>query len=186
MCTLCARVEAVRFVQMLSWNGVKMDMRGFAAGAAGTIALDVYTYADMAVRARPASDVPARVVQLLAQKAHFPSFASEDGDEPKNRRSGASALMGYGVGLGAAVAYAEIRPAFRAWLPWPIAGLLLGAATLIVSEGSATRLGATDWSKWSASDWVSDIVPRSLYGLVTAFFCEHLCKAGSSGGGNGA
>lgn len=123
----------------------------------------------MAVRARPASQVPSKVVQILAQKAYFASLANEDGDEPKNRRSGASALLRYGVGLGAAADYAGARPAFRAWLPWPIAGLLLGAATLFVSEGSATQLGATDWSKWTASDWSSNTVTRFLYGLLTAF-----------------
>jgi hypothetical protein len=32
---------------------------GAAAGAVGTVALDVSTYVDMAVRGRPASEVPA-------------------------------------------------------------------------------------------------------------------------------
>ena len=154
-----------------------MLARGFLAGAAGTFALDVYTCLDMLVRARPASTVPSTVAQKLAEKAGIASLASDDGDAPKNRRSGAGALFGYGVGFGSAVAYVAIRPAFEEWLPWPVAGAILGAATLVASEGSATALGATDWATWSASDWLADIVPRTLYGLTVAYVNEILGDA---------
>jgi len=70
-----------------------------------------------------------------------------------------------------------LRPAFAGWLPWPLAGALLGAATLVVSEGSATALGATDWATWSTSDWIADIVPRTLYGLTVAGVCEAFSDA---------
>jgi hypothetical protein len=59
-------------------------------------------------------------------------------------------------------------------LPWPIAGVLLGAATLVVSEGSATALGATDWSTWTTSEWLADVIPRTLYGLTVAYVVENL------------
>lgn len=67
-----------------------------------------------------------------------------------------------------------MRPYVRDWLPWPIAGLILGATTLVVSEGSATALGATDWWEWSAAEWAADIIPRSLFGLATAYVVERL------------
>jgi hypothetical protein len=149
-----------------------MIAKGLLAGAAGITALDVYTYLDMLVRARPASEVPSTVVAKLAEKLNVSPLASNEGELPKNRRSGAGALLGYGVGLGAGVVYCAVRPAFESWLPWPLAGALLGAATLVASEGSATALGATDWSTWSASDWAADIVPRTLYGLTVAYVCE--------------
>ncbi|GAC1559824.1 MAG: hypothetical protein NVS3B17_10980 [Vulcanimicrobiaceae bacterium] len=76
------------------------------------------------------------------------------------------------MGLGSGVAYAAIRPHVRAWLPWPVAGVVLGLATLVASEGSATALGATDWRTWSASEWFADIVPRTIYGLTTAWVVE--------------
>ncbi len=154
-----------------------MIARGLLAGATGILALDAYTYLDMFVRGRPPSDVPATVVQKLAEKLGLDALATADGDEPKHRRSGAGALSGYGVGLGSAIAYSGIRPSTEAWLPWPIAGAILGLATLVVSEGSATKLGATDWSTWSASDWISDIVPRTLFGLCVAYVCEILDDA---------
>jgi hypothetical protein len=149
-----------------------MIAKGLLAGASGTLALDLYTYLDILARARPPSEVPSSVVQKLAEKLGLEPLAQAEGDAPKNRRSGAGALLGYGIGLGAGIAYCAIRPAFESWLPWPIAGVLLGGATLAASEGSATALGATDWKTWSASDWASDIIPRTLYGLTVAYVCE--------------
>ena len=148
--------------------------QGLLAGAAGTLALDVYTYADMLATARASSSLPATTVAKIAERLDVRALASDDGDAPKNRRTGAGALLGYGVGLGAGVGYAFIRPLFRGWLPWPIAGVLLGAATLVASEGPSTALGATDWSQWTAAEWMADIIPRTLYGLTVAFVVERL------------
>ncbi len=146
---------------------------GLLAGAAGTLALDIYTYADIFSSARPPSTLPATTVQKLAQGMGLSALASDD-EAAANRRNGAGALLGYGVGLGAGVGYAAVRPAFEGWLPWPIAGVLLGASTLIVSEGAANALGATDWSEWTSSEWLADIIPRTLYGLIVAYVCENL------------
>ncbi|MCP9968874.1 hypothetical protein LUX57_29935 [Actinomadura madurae] len=43
--------------------------RGLAAGAAGTTALNLVTYLDMAVRGRPASSTPEQSVERLADVA---------------------------------------------------------------------------------------------------------------------
>jgi hypothetical protein len=42
---------------------------GFASGAAGASALNIATYLDMAIRARPASEVPQKAVESVAQRA---------------------------------------------------------------------------------------------------------------------
>ncbi|MDQ2909338.1 MAG: hypothetical protein M3R44_08330 [Candidatus Eremiobacteraeota bacterium] len=147
--------------------------RGVLAGAAGIVVLDGVSYLDELIRARPSSELPSQVVQKLAAIVGLSALASEEGDAPKNRRSGAGPLMGYGVGLGSAVVHATIRPATR-WLPWPLAGILLGGATLVVSEGLATRLGATDWGTWTPAQWLSDIIPRTFYGLTVAYVYERL------------
>ena len=146
---------------------------GILAGAAGTLALDIYTYFDILSSARPPSTLPSDTVKKLAEKGNI-ALLSADDEDAGNRRSGAGALLGYGVGIGAGIGYAAARPAFEAWLPWPIAGVLLGAATLAVSEGSATALGATDWSEWTPSEWLADIIPRTLYGLTVAYVVENL------------
>ena len=153
-----------------------MPNNGLLAGAAGILALDVYTYLDMLVRGRPASELPSTVVQKLAGGLGIAPLASDEGGAPKNRRSGAGALMGYGVGLGSALAYAALRPSTR-WLPRPLAGILLGGATLVASEGTATALGATDWGTWTAGEWLSDIIPRTLYGLTVAYVYDSLMGA---------
>ncbi len=149
-----------------------MLSKGLLAGAAGTAALDLYSYGDMFVRGRPASELPATVIAKLATRLGFAAFADAADEATKNRRRALGTLLGYGVGLGAGVAYALIRPKAERFLPWPVAGVILGAATLVASEGSATALGATDWSTWSASEWASDIVPRTLYGLTAAWVVE--------------
>ena len=41
---------------------------GAIAGAAGTMALDVAGYADMAIRGRTPSDLPAEVIRRLAAR----------------------------------------------------------------------------------------------------------------------
>lgn len=151
-----------------------MVANGLLAGALGTAALDIYSYGDMAARGRPASELPSTVVAKIADRLGLHAFASAADDLAKSRRSGLGALFGYGVGLSAGVAYAALRPSVRNWLPWPIAGAILGAATLVASEGSATALGATDWRTWSTSDWIADIVPRTLYGLTAAWAVDAL------------
>lgn len=149
-----------------------MMLQGLLAGAAGTLALDIYTYADIFVTARPPSTLPATTVQKIAERVGLSWLARDDGDAPKNRRGGAGALLGYAVGLGAGVGYAVTRPALRRLIPWPVAGAILGGTTLLLSEGSATALGATDWSAWTPQEWLADIVPRTLYGITVAFVIE--------------
>ena len=97
-----------------------MLAEGLVADAVVTAALDMYTYADILVRGRATSELPSKVVQKLAERVRFTTFAQDDSEPANNRRSGAGALVGYGVGLGAGLAYACIRPKVS-WLPWPIA-----------------------------------------------------------------
>ena len=42
---------------------------GIVAGAVGTAALNIATYAEMAMRARPSSGAPSKMVGILADKA---------------------------------------------------------------------------------------------------------------------
>ncbi len=143
---------------------------GLLAATAGTIALDAVSYADMLLRGRPASELPTEVVKKLAPLVGWTDILADD-EATANKRSALGALLGYANGMAAGAVYGAIRPAFR-WVPWPIAGLILGGATLVTSEGLATQLGATDWSTWSAGEWIADIIPRSIYGLTVAAVIE--------------
>jgi hypothetical protein len=129
-------------------------VRGAIAGATGTVALNIVTYVDMALRNRPASDVPEKVVEHYAQV-------------PQNRASGLGALLGYATGIAGGVVYALGHPLFR-FLPRPVRGLGLGFGVMAATDTSSTLSGATDPRTWGASGWVADIVPHIAYGVVTA------------------
>ena len=138
--------------------------RGLVAGAAGTSALNAVTYLDMAVRGRPASDTPEQSVRRLAGAAGV--GLGGDPGKARNRESGLGALLGYGTGLGAAVAYALAAREHR--VPRPAAALALSALALLGSNGPLTALGLTDPRRWTTADWVSDILPHLAYGTVAA------------------
>jgi hypothetical protein len=143
-------------------------LMGTAAGAAGTVALNVTTYADMVVRARPSSSVPSQVAGKLAEKAGI-DLGSDDA--ATNRKSGLGALMGYVTGLGVGTAYGLVRPHLDD-VSVPLASVGLGLAAMAGSDVPATALGVTDPTTWPASSWVSDAVPHLAYGLVTAVAYE--------------
>ncbi len=70
---------------------------GLVAGAAGTAALNVVTYLDMALRGRAVSTMPAQAASRLAGAACVPLGQDESRD---NRAEGVGALLGYATGLG--------------------------------------------------------------------------------------
>jgi hypothetical protein len=145
---------------------------GAIAGAAGTMALDVVSYADMAVRGRAASDMPAEVIRRLAAKAGITwlSIPSEETDEKlKNQRSALGALSGYAIGIGIGALYGAIALATAAEQRGTLLqASLLGALAMAASDVPANALGATDLRGWTPSSWASDIVPHAAYGMITA------------------
>jgi hypothetical protein len=140
-------------------------LRGIAAGAAGTTALNAATYADMAIRGRGASSMPETAVEKFAGDAgvEIPG----DGDERQNRLTGLGALTGIATGAAAGVAAAALGPVVRR-LPLPIAAVVVGGLAMAGSDVPMTRLGLTDPSTWSSSDWLADAVPHLAYGLAAA------------------
>ena len=138
-------------------------LRGAAAGAAGTTALNVVTYLDMTLRGRGASSTPEVTVEKLAGKAHVP--IPGEGDERQNRAQALGALTGLVSGVGVGVLVGLVRAAgFRSQ---PLVGTLLTTAgVLVATNGPMTVLGVTDPRTWSATDWVSDVVPHLAYAAV--------------------
>jgi hypothetical protein len=148
-------------------------VRGLAAGGLGTLALEVASYVDMAARARPASDVPGRVVASLAGKVGLP-LAQADGEEAENRRSGLGALSGYATGLAVGVAFGLVRPRLYR-VPYPLAAVAVGAAAMGTADVGAVALGAApDPRTWGLGGWLADVVPHLVYGLVTVAAFDRL------------
>ena len=79
---------------------VRDALRGATAGAAGTVALDITTYLDMAIRGRSSSGVPAKVAGSLTETAGIDLAPDGNSEAAENRKSGIGALMGDVVGLG--------------------------------------------------------------------------------------
>jgi hypothetical protein len=155
-------------------------LRGAAAGATGTAALNIATYLDMTMRGRPSSEVPAKVAGSLTQSVGIPlqaeansqgNISDEEKMKAKQRLTGLGALMGYATGLGIGALYGLVRP-FAGRISIPLAGLVLGAAAMASSDVPATVTGATDPKTWGASGWASDIIPHAIYGLVTVLAYE--------------
>lgn len=134
-------------------------MKGAIAGAVGTMALDVTTYADMALRARSSSNTPATAIKKLSERAGVPI-------RNDNRASALGALTGYVVGVGVGSLYGALRSRVRP--PLLLSTLVLATAAMAAAEVPATRVGATDPKTWGIAGWLSDIVPHVVYGLVTA------------------
>ncbi len=149
----------------------RLAVLGAAAGAAGTTALNVVTYLDMAVRGRPASSTPEDTVIAMAQKAHV--TIPGEGETRDNRVAGLGPLTGLfaGVGIGALLGLARAG----GWRPGVGAGT--AAATLgalVGTNGPMTVLGVTDPRTWPLSSWVADVVPHVAYGAVTAILLDLL------------
>jgi hypothetical protein len=140
------------------------------AGAVGTVALNIATYADMAIRGRAPSRVPARVASALAQRAGL-NLASDDQDSAdktaQHRRSALGALLGYLTGVGVGVAYGLVQPRLRD-VPPLLAGIGVGMTAMAASDISAVVTGVTDPTTWSRLDWGLDLGFHAIYGLATA------------------
>jgi hypothetical protein len=137
---------------------------GLVAGAAGTTALNVATYLDMAVRGRPSSAVPARAAERFAARL---GLGFGDGEPAEPRKEAVGALLGYGAGVGVGAACGLAQPLLRR-LPRPLAATVVGLGTMAVTDTANAVLGTTDPREWSAADWASDVVPHLVFGAATA------------------
>lgn len=139
-------------------------LKGAAAGAAGTTALNAVTYLDMAGRGRGTSSTPEQTVEKAADLAGVQVPGDEDSRQ--NRVSGLGALTGIATGVGVGAALGLLRA--LGLRPGPVLGpLLAGGLALVASNGPMSALGVSDPRTWSTTDWVSDAVPHLAYGVVT-------------------
>lgn len=141
---------------------------GAAAGAAGSATLNIVTYADMLLRGRPSSGVPAQVAGTMADAACFSPLSTDNDDETaQNRRNAAGALLGYVSGVGITAAYAASRT--EGGQSHPVrTGVMLGLAAMAMADIPIVLTGNGDPRTWSAADWLSDLIPHLAYGLVGA------------------
>ena len=151
-------------------------LRGAAAGAAGTTALNAVTYLDMVVRARPASSTPEQTVERTEELTPLTLSADgADSEAAQNRRTALGALLGIATGLGTGAVYGLVRPQLgRA--PFALLALAAGLGANVGSVAPMTALGVDDPRSWSASSWLSDVIPHLAYGAVTAAVFDRLTR----------
>jgi hypothetical protein len=147
-----------RGISTLGWM-----LRGAAAGAAGTTALNAVSYLDMVIRGRGASSTPERTVEELAEKAHLQ--IPGEGEKRANRVQALGALTGIVAGIGVGVLVGLVRAAGVCFSP-PVGTALITGGVLVATNGPMTVLGITDPRTWSATDWASDVVPHLAYAAV--------------------
>ena len=138
---------------------------GAAAGAAGTAALNATTFADMALRGRPASETPEHTVEKLVESSPFD--LPGDADTRRNRIAGLAPLLGSLAGTAGGVAAGLARNSLSVRRFGPTAGISL-AVGMLVGNAPMTLLGITDPRDWSAADWAADVVPHLAYAAVVA------------------
>ncbi len=161
---------------------------GAVAGAAGTAALDITGYGEMALTGRSPSGTPAEVIRRVAKRANIEPLGRSDAvadDATKNRRSALGAISGYLIGTSIGAVYGAVSP-LVARLPVLPKALLVGALAMAASEGPATALAATDPRRWGVRGWLSDIVPHAIYGLVTVAIVDAIRSDGSVNGSSPA
>lgn len=151
-------------------------LMGTIAGAAGTVALNMATYIDMAIRGRSSSNAPAKMVENLAVKAHLPLSSQGTGyndSTARNRESGLGALLGYVNGLGTGTLYGLLRSQLDS-VPLVLAGPIVGLAAMAESDVPLITLGGSNPKSWGVSGWAADAIPHLIYGLVTVLTYEAL------------
>lgn len=142
---------------------MKKFARGAVAGAAGTTALNAVGYADMALRGRPASSVPARVAEQLAGRVGLTIPGS--GTARQDRLEGLGALAGIATGAGVGAVAGQLHDAVRRL--GPLAGpAVIGGLAMLVTDLTTAGLGVSDPRTWDASSWLSDVVPHLAFGAA--------------------
>ncbi|MEU3187889.1 hypothetical protein ABZ707_27355 [Streptomyces sp. NPDC006923] len=146
---------------------------------AGTTALDMTSYLDMALRGRPASSTPEVTVERLSEKSGIPVPGS--GETRQNRIAGLGPLTGLAAGVTMGALMGLARSA--GWRPGFLAdGAVATIGALIGTNGPMTVLGVTDPRTWTAKDWVADVVPHLAYAVLTVAVLDGLDRPGQRPG----
>jgi hypothetical protein len=146
---------------------------GLAGGAAGATALNAVTYLDMAWRGRPASTSPEQLVEKLSDATGM--TVPGEGQTRGNRVGGLGALMGIATGIGVGVALVSLRAVgIRPGVA--LSSVLAGAGAMATSDLPLAVLKISDPRTWTRAEWLSDIIPHAVFGVVTALVVNGVAR----------
>jgi hypothetical protein len=143
---------------------LKNAVKGAMAGLAGTTALNVATYVDMAWRGRPASTTPEQTVEELAKRSG--RAIPGEGQQRQNRVQALGALAGIAAGAGIGAVAGPLHGVTRKLGP-VLGPAVMGGAAMAATDIGMYQLGVTDPASWDAGSWLSDAIPHLAYGVVT-------------------
>jgi hypothetical protein len=138
--------------------------RGLIAGATGITALNTVSLLDISLRGRPASTVPERTVDALADA--LGTGVPGHGAVRDARRSALGALAGIANGLGVGVLASLARSAAGIRMPGPVGAVVTGAVAMAATDVPIAALSVSDPRTWTTTDWVADAVPHLAYGAA--------------------
>lgn len=139
-------------------------LAGVLAGAAGASALNLVTYVDQAIRARPASDTPQQTVESLSKLTGID--VPGDSESRQNRLAGLGPISGLAVAIGVGAVAGGLR-GYSVKLPKAVAASIVGLAAMLVTDGSMIALEVTDPRTWTPGSVAADLLPHLAYGAVT-------------------
>jgi hypothetical protein len=161
-----------------SYIMLRETLLGVVAGALGTVAINMSTYVDMAVRGRASSDAPSKLVEIVAGKTGLPLSSQGVGakdQKAQSRETGIGALLGYMNGFGVGAAYGAMRSQMDG-TSIPLTGIAIGLISMTASDIPLVALKISKPKTWGISDWASDVIPHLIYGLITAAAYEALAN----------
>ena len=116
-------------------------VRGLAAGAAGPTALNLASYLDMTIRARPASDTAAATA---SGRAGMVRIDLGDGTTGEIRSNGHGSVLGIATGITVGLAYALLPGTRRP--PLAVASVGIAAAAMDLAFSFVT---AAVWNRFA-------------------------------------
>ncbi|MEV4760634.1 hypothetical protein AB0J86_36785 [Micromonospora sp. NPDC049559] len=142
------------------------------AGVAATLARELVSSLDMAVRGRPYSDTHERMVRRIADGTHV-SVGTEK--PARHRLTGLGFLLGFANGVLTVTAFALLTGRRRP--PLPAAAALVGAGGMLVADAPMAALGVASPRRWGAQGWFEDGLPYVAYSLVAVTTLDRLERA---------
>ncbi len=141
-------------------------VNGALAGAAGTCALNLFAYLDMAATRRSASEVPRLAAHAIATRAGLAPRPIDD-EASLSRWEGFGEALGYVHGVCQGIGYGFVRSRLRG-PGWPVGAAALCLETFVLGEGACIALGATDPRTWGWEGYARGLLLRLAFGVVAA------------------
>jgi hypothetical protein len=160
---------------------------GLVAGACGSVALTAAASIDALIRGEAPRWLPGEVGHKMADELGLPldydldaaeSVAADPVDvtERISRREEAlGTLLSLANRLAIGLAYGLVRKILPRPPSW-LAGGVLGGVSMVAGDYSAIWTDEDSKPRRSRSDWLADVMPHAVYGVVTAVTFEATTK----------